>query len=281
MKSSEKRQLIKASFLFSLLMLLVLSGCAPRLISTVHKHRVGPGKQKNSAAISSSSKKVPKKARIPATQRPYKIKGKIYYPIPSAYGFEEIGIASWYGKLFHGRKTSNGEIYDMYSLTAAHKTLPMGTYLLVENLKTNKQVTVKVNDRGPFVKGRIIDLTFTAAKDIGIIKNGTGKVKITALGEAVTYQQGKEKIKRFKTQQDFETGEFYVQIGAFGDINNARRLKKKMSDWGKKAIIKKYNHGDKIFHRVQVRAGSNLTAAKREERVLAGAGYPDAFVVAK
>lgn len=106
-------------------------------------------------------------AKLPATQVPYIINSKRYYPIPNAHGYREKGIASWYGSDFHGRRTSNGEIYDMYGMTAAHKTLPMDTILMVRNLHNKKKVVVRVNDRGPFIRGRIIDLSFTAAKKLG------------------------------------------------------------------------------------------------------------------
>lgn len=102
--------------------------------------------------------------------------------------FEEEGIASWYGQDFHGRQTSCGEIYDMHGLTAAHKTLPMHTLLLVRNLENDREVTVRVNDRGPFYDGRIIDLTKAAAESLGFLDLGTAKVRITTLAEAGTYR---------------------------------------------------------------------------------------------
>ena len=90
--------------------------------------------------------------------KPYKVFGKWYQPLPDSKGFRQRGIASWYGKDFHGKKTSNGETYDMYAMTAAHKTLPLGTYVRVHNLENNRTLEVRINDRGPFVRGRIIDL---------------------------------------------------------------------------------------------------------------------------
>ena len=119
----------------------------------------------------------------PRTQKPYVIDGKRYYPIPSAEGYSEKGIASWYGGKFHGKKTSNGETYNKYSMTAAHKTLPMNTMLLVKNLENGKKTVVRINDRGPFVRGRIVDLSYKAAKTLGIVKNGTARVQAIALGE--------------------------------------------------------------------------------------------------
>jgi len=226
-------------------------------------------------------KNVPKSARVPPTQKPYKINGRTYYPLPSAQGFEQTGIASWYGSKFHGRKTSNGETYNMYEATAAHKTLPMNTYLLVKNLENNQEMTVRVNDRGPFVRGRIIDMTKTGASKLAFIDKGTARVRITALGEAETYRHGAVTTERFKEHPDFRVGEFYVQIGSFTDSNNARRLKKKMLSWGRKAVIRKFDRGDLIFFRVQVRGGTTLAAAERVEKVLNESGFPDTFVVAQ
>ncbi|MGM0682063.1 MAG: septal ring lytic transglycosylase RlpA family protein, partial [Thermodesulfobacteriota bacterium] len=130
-----------------------------------------------------------------STQQAYRIKGKTYYPIPDAKGFSQRGLASWYGPPFHGRKTSNGETYNMYGKTAAHKTMPMGTHVLVQNLENNRKTVVRINDRGPFVRGRIIDLSKKAAKDIGMLEKGTARVEITALGETVTVKKGQKEIK--------------------------------------------------------------------------------------
>lgn len=116
------------------------------------------------------------------TMRPYTVFGIKYYPFIANIGDEFEGIASWYGPDFHSKKTSNGEIYDMYDMTAAHKTLPMNTVLRVYNQENGKSIVVRINDRGPFVNGRIIDLSNKAARDINMIGKGTAKVKLTVLG---------------------------------------------------------------------------------------------------
>lgn len=117
-----------------------------------------------------------------ATMRPYTVNGKTYYPTVVKVGERASGTASWYGPDFHGKKTSNGEIYNMHGLTAAHKTLPMNTMLRVTNLKNNRQVIVRVNDRGPFVANRIIDLSRAAADKIGMIGAGTAPVLLEVIG---------------------------------------------------------------------------------------------------
>lgn len=116
------------------------------------------------------------------TLRPYSVFGVKYYPFIANVGDKFEGIASWYGPDFHAKKTSNGEIYNMYDMTAAHKTLPMNTVVRVDNLENNKSIIVRINDRGPFVSGRIIDLSNKAAHEIDMVRNGTAKVRVTVLG---------------------------------------------------------------------------------------------------
>jgi rare lipoprotein A len=256
--------------LLTVFLLFGLAACGPRIIDLPAK-RSGHG----------HAKRPPASAAIPATQRPYQIRGKTYSPLPSAEGFQETGLASWYGKDFHGKKTSNGETYDMYGGTAAHKTLPMNTHVLVQNLENGREMVVRINDRGPFVKGRIIDLTHTAAKELDIIRKGTARVKITALGETVTVARGRERVERFLPHQDFRKGEFFVQIGSFLERGNAERLKDQMLAWGRKTVVQDFVREGRRYHRVQVRAGTDLDEARRLERVLGEAGFPGAFVIAR
>lgn len=213
-------------------------------------------------------------SRRPATQAPYVINKKRYFPIPNARGYNEKGYASWYGKKFHGRRTSNGEIYDMHAMTAAHKTLPMNTMLLVKNIDNGRQTVVRINDRGPFVRGRIIDLSYKAAKTLGVVRNGTARVHITALAE-------KNKGSRELIYQDLTVGEFYVQIGAFAEKINAIKLQKRFTEAGHTTVIQKYFGPDKILYRVQVYAGKNIHHAERAEKALLDHGYVGAFIIAR
>lgn len=142
----------------------------------------------------------------------YEVFGKTYHVLASANGYKERGVASWYGEKFHGRRTSSGEPYDMYRMTAAHKSLPLPTYVRVTNLKNGRSITVRVNDRGPFVHNRVIDLSYTAATRLGIIENGTGLVEI----EALTGQSKKETVVLQPVPETAEpaaetTGEVYVE----------------------------------------------------------------------
>jgi rare lipoprotein A len=222
-----------------------------------------------------------KKRPSPAPQRPYSISGKTYYPVPSAEGYRETGIASWYGKKFHGRKTSNGERYDMYAETAAHKTLPMGTILVVRNLENNKKTVVRINDRGPFVKGRIIDLSHTAANKIGLIQNGTARVSITALGEAEPAQQKDTTTPIKLKHQDFQTGKFYIQVGAFEHLDNARNLARTFAGHGRDVVIQQYPAAGIQLYRVMVFSGTTLKRAKLYERDLENNGFPNALIIAR
>jgi len=269
MKTQNNFFLLAPSCICLLLMLSSLVGCGPQVI-------------KSTPPRPEASIPRPPSGKIPATQRPYNINGRTYYPLPSAEGYSEEGVASWYGTPFHGRKTSNGETYNMYDWTVAHKTLPMHTRLLVENLENGLQTTVRVNDRGPFAKDRIIDLSYNVARELGVVKAGTARVRITALGEATTVQlAGNRTEPRFLPHEDFQKGDFYVQIGSFGNKENADRLKEKMISLGKETVTITYDRGDQIFHRVQVRAGSTLTAANSMGQALSEAGFADSFVVAR
>ncbi|MCL2122902.1 MAG: septal ring lytic transglycosylase RlpA family protein, partial [Desulfovibrionaceae bacterium] len=113
--------------------------------------------------------------------KPYTIHGKTYYPLHSARGFVEEGMASWYGPGFHGKRTANGETYDMHAMTAAHKILPLGTIVRVTNKNNGRSLVLRINDRGPFVDDRVIDLSRAAADKLDVVGKGTAPVRITAL----------------------------------------------------------------------------------------------------
>jgi len=123
-------------------------------------------------------------ARHRSTMKCYRVKGKSYRPVWVEKGDKQYGVSSWYGPNFHGKYTSNGEIYNMYARTAAHKTFPMDTIVRVDNLENGKSTVVRINDRGPFVKGRIIDCSYRAGKEIGLDRAGIAKVQVTVLGRA-------------------------------------------------------------------------------------------------
>ncbi len=212
--------------------------------------------------------------------KPYKI-GKLWYqPLKHARGFRERGMASWYGKEFHGRKTASGESYDMYALTAAHKTLPMDTYVSVYNLNNGKRGDVRINDRGPFVRDRIIDLSYEAAQRIGLVGPGTAPVEIVALGSVKETVVG-GKVQRTLVPGNYYVGDFTIQVGAFKEKENALRLRNKLAETYKNAHIVVYESAKGTFYRVRVSRCKTLDHARKYEKVIEAAGYPDAIVVAR
>ena len=177
----------------------------------------------------------------------YVINGKRYFTLPTAKGYVERGIASWYGPNFHGKTTSNGETYDMHAMTAAHTQLPLPTFVRVTNLENGKSTVVRINDRGPFKKNRIIDLSFAAAKKLDIVKNGTGLVEVRAL----TSDDDGQEAPAIPTQPIKHN--IYIQVGAFGNPDNANRLRDQLGPQIQRPIrIAQANNNGQTLYRVQV-----------------------------
>lgn len=159
------------------LLVLLLAGCgvSPRVVKD--------GGPRHPVDVSHVGNAIPKaEVRTRAGNKsPYTVLGKTYHVMSSSRGFSQEGLASWYGNKFHGRQTSNGEVYSMFGMSAAHKTLPIPCYVRVTNLENGRQIVVRVNDRGPFHQGRIIDLTYAGASKLGFLDSGTARVRIEAL----------------------------------------------------------------------------------------------------
>lgn len=196
--------------------------------------------------------------------KPYTVRGKTYYPLKSAHGFVEEGIASWYGPGFHGKTTANGERYNQYAMTAAHKLLPLGTRVRVTHLGNGKSVIVRVNDRGPFVEDRVIDLSRTAATRLNMMGTGTARVRIQSLGG----------ISEMAENGDIK-GDFYVQVGAFTSKESAYKLIQTLAKAGHKGRLQ---FGSNNLWNVQVGPWSDSAGAERMLAVFR-ALYPSAFVV--
>jgi rare lipoprotein A len=207
----------------------------------------------------------------PGQPRPYKVFGRWYQPIPDAAGFRQQGLASWYGPDFHGKRASSGEIYDMHALTAAHRTLPLGTLVRVRNLQTQRAVDVRINDRGPFVRERerIIDLSYAAARELGVVGPGTAPVEVVALGTVPG------------SSTDLYSGNFTFQVGAFANRDNAERLRAELNPRFGNAHVVEFDRGDRVFYRVRVGRCSSLDEASATEAQLVRNGFPDAFAVAE
>lgn len=179
---------------------------------------------------------------------------RVTYPPPEVI---QTGVASWYGPNFHGKTTSNKEIYDMHDLTAAHKSLPFGTYVVVTNLNNGKSVTVRINDRGPFVKGRIIDLSYAAAKAVDMIGTGTAPVKLEILTE----------ISPKRSSQKFS-----VQVGSFIQEDNAKSLKNELQKNFRNVYIARFKTVNQVYYRVRIKVKNQDTARAVAKRLI-GAGY--------
>jgi rare lipoprotein A len=185
----------------------------------------------------------------------YEVNGRRYHVMKSSKGYVARGIASWYGSKFHGHRTSSGEPYDMNAMTAAHPTLPIPTYVQVTNLRNGRKVIVKVNDRGPFLHNRLIDLSYVAAVKLGITAEGTGLVEVRAIDPATLSTQAaaaKNLPRAAATSADL-----YLQVGAFADRKNAERLSQRVASLGPGAAI-------------QVRKGDDDNAASPLYRVRIG-----------
>lgn len=218
----------------------------------------------------------PETRELKGWEKPYEVDGKRYDPLRDHQGFSQRGIASWYGRKFHGRKTSNGEIYDMYALTAAHKTLPLGVYVRVTHLQNGRSVVVRVNDRGPFVAGRIIDLSYAAANRLGMADAGTAKVQVQALG----YRQSDQGVVTYRQPSSYDIGSFAVQIGAFSVRENAYRLAGQMrSRYGKAEVQAAQVNGQQMY-RVRVGHYRSLERAKQAAQDFSLSGFGGSFVVA-
>ncbi len=184
----------------------------------------------------------------PATMRTYHVLGKTYHPTYVSTGQKMKGVASWYGPNFHGKMTSNGEQYSMYDKTVAHKTWPMNTMLKITNLRTNKSTVARINDRGPFVTGRIVDCSYTVGKTIGIDQVGTAPVEIEVIGFHGEIQAPKAQPETIRLSN------FGVQVGAFRRYAGAQIYQEKYSIAGSKynTIIKTFDEGGAPLYRVWV-----------------------------
>ena len=201
--------MIKYTYFTLLISIFYLSGCSQKTKTTVCPNKG----QKTSTA------------RYKATMKPYRVLGRCYTPRQVSVGEKMYGISSWYGPNFHGKCTSNGEKYNMYARTAAHKTLPMDTIVRVKNLQNGKSTVVRINDRGPFVRGRIIDCSYKAGKELGLDKMGIAKVELEVLRTKNVTSVSKKTVEtsnRFiRRPHDQKIG---IQLGAFKNYEGAKRL---------------------------------------------------------
>lgn len=213
--------------------LLIVSGCTTSPSRYSQRHDSAPSRLVDVSAIPDA---VPRAEPLSRYGNPdsYVVQGRRYHTLGSPSGYKQRGVASWYGTKFHGHRTSSGEPYDMYQMTAAHKTLPLPSYARVTNLRNGRSVIVKINDRGPFHENRLIDLSYAAAARLDILKHGTGLVEVETIDASepepaatrtAAYKTHSGSPSQPKTAAPVEPPALYLQLGAFAERRNAERLR--------------------------------------------------------
>lgn len=200
----------------------------------------------------------------------YVTDGKRYYVMQSAAGYVKRGTASWYGSKFHGKRTASGEIYDMYAMSAAHKTLPIPSYVKVTNLDNQRSAIVRVNDRGPFYGDRLIDLSYAAAVKLDI--KGTAPVEI----RTVSFESSIPTSQPDPAAQQSHGS--YIQVGAFADRQNAERLQKRISFYTSLPVTISQGGANNPYYRVRVGPFSDREAVNAATTHLSNLGFSDTIV---
>jgi rare lipoprotein A len=241
------------------LALLTMAGCASLNPFPSHIYSTPP-----------SRNDVPVRPTADPKIKPYTVLGRTYYPLATAHGYDEVGDASWYGEDFHGKYTANGQVYDMYGVSAAHKTLPLGTRVRVTNLENNRSVTLVINDRGPFVRGRIIDLSYGAARQLGTVERGVVRVRVAALD---TEPPGSTRYATSAIRY------YHVRVGAFAIRSNAERVYEQLVASGyTEARVSTVERDGTVLHVVQ--AGSFVSRDKAEQVLTRlKPAFPSSYIV--
>jgi len=209
--------------IFILFFVLLLSSCS----SHISRSDGPPNFYVDESKIPNAKPKPEPLAKY-GNMRSYRVFGRRYYTMKSSKNYAATGVASWYGTKFHAQRTSSGEPYNMLAMTAAHKTLPLPTYVEVTNLSNQRKIIVKVNDRGPFSGNRLIDLSYVAAKKLGMMGRGTAKVAIRAINPYTSQPfEAPKKIKNID-HNHLDTPLFYLQVGAFRHKSGAEKLKQRL-----------------------------------------------------
>lgn len=236
---------------------------------------------------------------VSGTMRPYQIRGRWYHPQEQP-NYDEVGQASWYGGYHHGRPTSTGERFDMNALTAAHKTLPLPSLVEVTNRANGRRVILRVNDRGPFVDGRIIDLSRGAAEELGLLNQGVGEVRVRYVGRAPR-QGGGAPLRQAEVASPVQpqppmrqaeasgprpyyeaaaepaaTNDYWVQAGAFSDRRGADRVARRLGD---RAVVQNIDRDGRRLFRVVVGPWPDAGAAERARQAVVARGFDDALLI--
>ncbi len=281
-------------------LMVTLAGCGGR-VPGFPTERDGPGRHRDMSRVPDAVPRVEARSRG-GNPSSYVVFGKRYHTLKASQGFSQRGIASWYGRKFHGRKTSNGEKYDMYSMSAAHKRLPIPTYVEVTNLENGRRVVVRVNDRGPFHDNRIIDLSYAAASRIGMLGKGTALVEVRAIDPRAPRTPA-GRVARAPTptapaprpaarpattpaphpgRQPASpvTPQIFLQAGAFSNSGNAERLKQRLETGLAQPVrIIPVSAANGAVHRVQVGPLASVEVADQVSARLLNYGVAKPLVV--
>lgn len=275
-------------FLIGLLISFFLSGCGSttKIFRPVSK----PDPTIDVSKIPDAVPRHESKSRY-GNPKSYEVFGRRYYVMNSAKGFSESGVASWYGPNFHGKKTSSQETYDMNKMTAAHKTIPIPSYVEVTNLQNGRKIIVRVNDRGPFHENRIIDLSYVAATKLDIVRAGTGMVEIRVIDPSnpqANYQSEQPKkmvVKKAIPKEQVNTStadqkRLFIQLGAFSDLGNAQKFRSKIQNTLKSSSnrvvsIATFPGQNSPIYRVRIGPVADIETADRVVHDLNEAGLYD------
>jgi len=257
------------------LMCIVLAACAGK--SRRGQMDSGPTQAVDTSGVADAVPRVEPRSAW-GNPKSYVVNGHRYHVLQSGRGFSEEGVASWYGQKFHGKRTSSGETYNMYAMTAAHRTLPLPTYARVTNLANGRSVVVKINDRGPFRSDRRIDLSYAAAKRLGYARQGTARVRIEALDPATNALPVKPPTAAVTTRRSL-VGTF-VQVGAFGTLENAILMEGRLQKQHYGPIVVDHPILDgQLLYRLRIGPLADVQAARDLARTLRNTGLHNALVV--
>lgn len=284
--------------LFATILVFVISACSntPRMGQTpTQKYVKGGGyylddgpEENPPSNLDSVPNAVPRNEPLnTATMRPYVALGKTYTPMTALKSYKERGQASWYGKRYHGQRTASGDIYDMYSMTAAHPTLPIPSYVRVTNLQNGSSVIVRINDRGPFLENRLIDLSYVAAYKLGILANGSARVEVESIlpdnfsrrnpeiAQSTRLLPSKVAMKASNNN----TGKFYLQLAAFGSIYNAQSYLTQLKFDLPSIVQQAHINQAKGLHKVLVGPFPDQESATQTANVIIASGSPKPILV--
>ena len=258
---------------------LLLAGCSSK--STVGTGDYPPPEPRDISGITDAVPRAEPYSRY-GNPESYVVFGKRYYTRSDSKDYKERGIASWYGSKFHGRRTSSGEVYDLYKMTAAHRSLPLPTYARVTNLRNGRSIIVKINDRGPFHNNRIIDLSYVAAAKLGILEHGTGLVEVEAIDTSAPQPATTRMAEQAAPETTPATSDtlMYLQVGAFSQRDNADRLRSRLQTANVGDIhVVEGNGSSGTFFRVRVGPLASVDEADRIANTLASEGISETRVI--